>query len=125
MNHNVDTLMISRTKTDETFPETRSCIDGYSTPSHFDRNSYSGGFFYTSENYKTLLKYFSKEMNLRKMCLLGVSCNHHKGNISFHVNCLSQTLDCLIATYKNILLTQILILNSNRNQRSKHVRSLK
>lgn len=43
MYNNVDILMISETKIDETFPDPQFCIDGYSTPYYLDRNSSGGG----------------------------------------------------------------------------------
>ena len=43
INNYVDILMILETKIDETFPDAQFCIDGYSTPYHFDRNSNGGG----------------------------------------------------------------------------------
>ena len=40
---NVDILMISETKLDNSFPEGQFLIDGYSKPFRIDRNSHGGG----------------------------------------------------------------------------------
>ena len=40
---NIDILLVSETKLDDTFPVGQFYIDGYSTPYHFDRTSHGGG----------------------------------------------------------------------------------
>ena len=40
---NIDILLVSETKIDDTFPLGQFYIDGYSTPYHFDRTSHGGG----------------------------------------------------------------------------------
>ena len=40
---NIDILMISETKLDESFPPSQFFLDGYSVPFRFDRNGNGGG----------------------------------------------------------------------------------
>ena len=40
---NVDILLVSETKLDDTLPVGQFCIDGYSTPYRFDRTSHGFG----------------------------------------------------------------------------------
>ena len=40
---NIDILLVSESKLDDTFPVGQFCIDGYSTPYRFDRTSHGGG----------------------------------------------------------------------------------
>ena len=42
---NVDILMLSETKVDESFPNSQFLINGFSTPYRFDRNARGGGIF--------------------------------------------------------------------------------
>ena len=40
---NIDILLVSETKLDDTFPVGQFCIDGYSTPCGLDRTLHGGG----------------------------------------------------------------------------------
>ena len=44
MKGNLDILIITETKLDETFPKIQFCIDGYAPPFRVDRTKNGGGF---------------------------------------------------------------------------------
>ena len=70
----VDVLMISETKTDETFPSKQFYIEGFTPPYRLDRNCYGGGILvYVREDIPSKLiemnssvESISIELNLRK-----------------------------------------------------------
>ena len=72
---NIDILMISETKLDESFPPSQFLLDGYSVPIRFDRNRNSGVILlYIREDipYKILsmnknIEDFFVEINLRTL----------------------------------------------------------
>ena len=110
---NVDILMISETKLDESFPFGKFLINGYSVPFRFDRNGNGGGtFLYIRENIlsKLLSVYqdmegFSVEISLRsnKKWLLSCSYNLKKVQISNYLAELSQSTDLYLTMYDQLL----------------------
>ena len=51
---NIDTLMVSETKLDSSFPQAQFRIEGYAPPFRFDRNSHGGGILlFIRENIPT------------------------------------------------------------------------
>ena len=88
---NIDILMISETKLDESFPPSQFFLDGYSGPSRFDRNGNGGGILlYIRDDLPSRLLSMNKnegffvEINLRnkKKWLLSCSYNPTKMQIS-------------------------------------------
>ena len=59
--NNVDILMISETKLDDSFPTAQFLLHGFSAPYRLDRNSKDGGILWNS-----VVKTISVEVNLRK-----------------------------------------------------------
>ena len=114
--NNLDILMISETKIDDTFPESQFLIEGFSKPFRLDRTAKGGGILlYIREDIpcrcikQTTLNNsfegFFVELNLRsKKWLLGCSYNHHKENIASHLSNASTALDKLCRDYENIIL---------------------
>ena len=114
--NNLDILMVSETKIDDTFPESQFLIEGFSTPYRLDRTAKGGGILlYIRQDIPS--KYIKKitvnesfegffvEINLRsKKWLLGCSYNPHKEKIISHLNNLSTALDKLCTNYENIIL---------------------
>ena len=100
---NVDILMISETKLDESFPTGQFLIDGFHEPVRLDRNRNGGGILlYIREDvpFKVLsheslpTEGFFVEINLHsKKWLLSCSYNPEKGNIKNHLRALSTSLD--------------------------------
>ena len=113
---NIDILLVSETKLDDTFPVGQFYIDGYSTPYRFDRTSHGGGILlYIREDIPSkILKFepvqnnfegFFVEINLRKKkWLLSCSYNPTRKNIVNHVKNNSTGLDQFSATFDNLIL---------------------
>ena len=115
VNKNLDILMISETKIDDTFPESQFLIEGFSAPYRLDRTAKGGGILlYIREDIPSKLiknvtvdtsfEGFFVEINLRsKKWLLGCSYNPHRDKIAYHLKIISSALDKLSSQYKNII----------------------
>ena len=100
--NNIDILMISETKLDNSFPEGQFLIPGYSSPYRFDRNRRGGGIMlYVREDIPSKLlsvenqpiEGFYVEINLRKKkWLFCGTYNPHRNNIDNHLDSLSKKL---------------------------------
>ena len=113
---NIDILLVSETKLDDTFPVGQFYNDGYSTPYRFNRTSHGGRILlYIREDIPSrILKFepvlnsfegFFVEINLRKKkWLFSCSNNPTRKNIVNHVKNISTGLDQFSATYNNLIL---------------------
>ena len=112
---NIDTLLISETKLNNTFPESQFLISGFQPPYRVDRNEKGGGLLlYVREhipskklniNFYPKIEAFAIEINLKKKkWLLISSYNPHKSMIVMHLNGISKQLDALYKKYENILI---------------------
>ena len=110
---NLDILLISETKLDDSFLSAQFLLDGFSKPYRLDRCSNGGGILlYIRDDIPArLLSNSNKtesifvEINFRKKkWLIFASYNPHKSNISNHLHHLSKGLDNYIGNYDNILL---------------------
>ena len=110
---NIDILMISETKLDESFPVGQFLINGDSVSSRFDRNGNGGGILlYIREDipskllsiYQDIAR-FSVEINLRgnKKWLLSCSYNPKKVRISNHLAELSKSTDSYLTKSDQLL----------------------
>ena len=113
---NLDILVITETKLDNTFPSQQFAIEGYATPFRLDKSSSSGGviiyvrgdipcrqLFYrpVENNIEGILL----EVNLRKSkWLIFGGYNNNKSNIDNFLGYLGPILDHFMSTYENILL---------------------
>ena len=110
---NIDVLMISETKLDESFPPSQFFLDGYSVPFRLDRNGNGGGILlYIRDDLSSKLLSMNKnidgffvEINLRnkKKWLLSCSCNPTKIQISNHLAELSKNNDLYLTKYDQLL----------------------
>ena len=111
---NIDLLMISETKIDNSFPKGQFLIKGFCEPFRIDRNIHGGGIlFYVREDnpVKPLsieplpTECFFVEINLRKRkWLVCCSYNPHKDNISNHLQLIRKKLDLYSSSYERIIL---------------------
>ena len=118
INNNLDILMISETKIDDTFPASQFLIEGFSVPYRLDCIAKGEGFCSISERIYLLKKYLLKkvifdesfegvfiEINLRsKKWLLGYSYNSQWDNVTPHLRNISTALDKLSTGYENVML---------------------
>ena len=113
---NVDILLVSETKLDNTFPLNQFEIEGYSTPIRLDRNCLSGGiaFFIRDDlpnkelELRTLPKnidgiFIEITIHKNKWLIIG-GYNPHKDNISYFLNNIGKELDKFLPSYENILI---------------------
>ena len=113
---NVDILLVSETKLDDTFPLNQFEIEGYSIPKRLDRNCHSGGILFFIRNdlpHKELelhnlpnnIDSIFLEITLRKNKWLIIGgYNPHKDNISYFLNSIGKELDKFLPSYENILI---------------------
>ena len=111
---NVDVMVISETKLDDSFPESQFKIPGYSSPFRLDRHQNGGGImvFVREDITAKFLSFEDKpiealfiELNFRKKkWLLSCSYNPNKNNISNHLQRLRNSLDLYSEKYENIIL---------------------
>ena len=109
---NIDVLMVSETKIDDSFPVGNFVIDGFSTPYWLDRDSNGGGIMlYVREDIssnllatdeKNHIESFYVELNLRnEKWLINCSYNPNKAMACNHLDALSTYLDCILQHMKN------------------------
>ena len=112
---NVDILLISESKLNESFPESQFIIDGFQLPFREDRNDRGGGLcLYVNEdipcrrihvNFMPKIEAIVIEINLkkRKWLLLGIY-NPHKEMTKTFLASLSEKLNELYLKYDNIII---------------------
>ena len=111
---NVDILMISAIKIDDSFSLTQFVIEGFTTPYRLDRNKSGGGILiYIREDIPSELipRVFSNregfflELSLRKKrWVLCCSYNPHSIFIETHMDSTGEVLNSLSARYENFIL---------------------
>ena len=110
---NVDILMISETKIDESFPVCQFEIDGFNTPFRVDKDQKGGGIMlYVREYLKAKLLSIDRttegcfvELNLKlTKWLISYWYNPNRSNIYSHLEYLSRNVDLYSSKYDNYLL---------------------
>ena len=110
----IDVLMISKSKIDDSFPDSQFSLDGVSTLYRLDRNRNGGGIMlFVCRDIlsnmisieKLLTESFLIELNLRRNKLL-INCSYkpNNGNIESHLDSVSKTLDIHLNKYENVIL---------------------
>ena len=104
IDNNIDLLLISETKLDDSFPTAQFQMNGFSVPYGYDRNRKGGGLLlYILEDIQSTLliskskcdiETLSVTVNLRKRkWFLNCSYNLHQNLISNHLECLNRLID--------------------------------
>ena len=104
IDNNIDLLLISNTKLDDSFPIAQFQMKGFSVPYRYDRNGKGGGFhLYIRDDIQSKLliskskcniETLSVAVNLRKReWFLNCSYNPHQNLISNHLECLNCLTD--------------------------------
>ena len=111
---NIDILMISEYKLDDSSPDSQVLIEGFGKPFRLDRNRNGGGvmLFIRSDipvkvisTDKSPFESFYVELNFRKKkWLLNCSYNPNNNNVESHLNCFSRSIDSLSSKHENIIL---------------------
>ena len=116
---NIDVLMISETKLDQSFPTDQLMINGFIAPFRLDRNDKGGGvILYIKEDIQSRLvstkssqvECFFVEINLqsKKNWLLCCSYNPKNDLITKYLYALSKSIDILTSKYDKLLFKVIL-----------------
>ena len=115
---NVDILLISETKLDETFPEQQFHIEGFSPPYRRDRNDKGGGLLLFVREYvpsrkinvelSPQIEVIVIEINLKKKkwILIG-SYNPHKSMIDTRLESVSKLFDEFYNPHKSMIDTHL------------------
>ena len=111
---NIDVLMISEKKIDESLPTSQFLIDGFSSPYRLDKNSNGGGVLVYFKNaiiaksLKTIklpIEVIFMEMNLRsKKWLLYFTYNPNKSLLERHLNQSQAQLELFCKNYEHLLI---------------------
>ena len=116
VSNNIDVLLISETKIDNTFPVSQFCVPGYSVPFRLDRTGNGGGIMlYVKEHipcrmlskftFEKEIEAFAIEINLRKVkWLLVFSYNPNFCNLPVHLNAIDKAIEFYSKTYDKILI---------------------
>ena len=116
VSNNIDVLLISETKIDNTFPVSQFCVPGYSVPFRLDRTGNGGGIMlYVKEHipcrmlskftFEKEIEAFAIEINLRKVkWLLVCSYNPNFCNLPVHLNAIDKAIEFYSKTYDKILI---------------------
>ena len=106
--------MISKSRLDDSFPDSQFLIEGFGKPFCLDRNRNGAGtmLFIQSDipskvisTDKSPFESFYVELNFRKKkWLLNCSYNPSNNNIESYLNCLSRSVASLLSKYENIIL---------------------
>ena len=101
---NVDLLMISERKIDNSFPKGQFLIKALGEPFRIDRNIHGGGIlFYVRED--NPVKLLSVEIYFRRRkWLVCCSYNPHKDNISIHLQLIKKKIGFYSTNYESIIL---------------------
>ena len=104
--NNVDILLISETKLDDSFLSGQFKICGFSMPYQYDRDSMGDGLLLFIRDYEfiTNIENLSVQINFRKRkWFFNGSYNPHKNKISSHLNCLNDPRKNKISNHVNYL----------------------
>ena len=113
---NIDLLMVSETKLDDSYPIEQYKIEGYSKPIRLDRNCYGGGFMifpredlpcHELKSHKLPIDVECTFLELRirqSKWLVVAGYNPHKEKISYFLKNVGSELDKYLSKYENILL---------------------
>ena len=111
---NIDILVVSETKLDNSFPVSQFLMDGYSPPFRLDRDNIGGGIMlFVREDMQCKLlsvenhpmEAFYVEIHLRKTkWLLCCSYNANRCKIDFHLENLNRSLALYSSHYENFII---------------------
>ena len=138
---NIDVLVLTETKLDDSFPTGQFCIEGFSTPLRLDRNRHGGGILiYIREELpsKELTKhtfnddiegiFFELNLDKYKVLLLGTyrPPNQERG---YYFNNISKSLDLYLGNYERFFIlgdlntkdTEQILVDFNQQYDSKNI----
>ena len=126
VDNNIDLLLISETKLDDSFPTAQFQMKGFGVPCRYGRNGKGGGLLlYIREDIQSKLlisksKYnietLSVTVNLRKgKWFLNGSYNPHQNLVSNHLECLNRLIDEHSNSFDNFIFIGDFNVSTNHN----------
>ena len=125
IDNNIDLLLISETKLDDSFPTAQFQMKGFSVPNRYDRNGKGGGLLYIRQDIQSKLliskskcniETLSVAVNLRKRkWFLNCSYNPNQNSISNHLECLNRLIDENSCSFDNFIFIGDFIVSINHN----------
>ena len=126
IDNNIDLLLISETKLDDSFPIAQFQMKGFCVPYRYYKNGKDSGlllYIRKDIQYKLLIskwKYnietLSAAVNLRKRkCFLNCSYNPHQNLISNHLECLNRLIDEHSNGFDNVVFIGDCDVSTNHN----------
>ena len=111
---NIDVLMISETKVDDSFPDGPFFFDGFETPFRLNRDTNGGGIMLIIRNHIPIklastddkpIESFYVNLNFQnKKWLLNCSYNPKHSSIESHLPCFYNSIHSLSSKYDNVIL---------------------
>ena len=119
IDNNIDLLLISETKLDDSYPTAQFRMKGFSVPYRYDRNGKGGGLLlYIREDIKSKLLIKKSKCNIETLSVavnsrkrkwfLNCSYNPHQKSISNHLECLNRLIDKHSNSFDNFIFIGIL-----------------
>ena len=111
INRNLDIILLSETKLDDSFPSAEFILKRYGVPYRFDRNFKGGGLlFYIRKDIPSKFLKLRSDWNTESICVevnlrkrkwfINGSYNPSKNLISYHLECLNRIIDEYIRVSK-------------------------
>ena len=126
IDNNIDLLLISETKLDDSFPTAQFQMKGFSVPYRYDRNGKGGGLLLCIRKdiqsklliskSKCNIETLSVAVNLRKgKWFLNCSYNPNQNSISNHLECLNRLIDEHSSSFDNFIFIGDFNVSTNHN----------
>ena len=114
INRNLDIILLSETKLDDSFPSAQFMLKNFGIPYRFDRNSNGGGLLlYVREDIPSKFLKVKSDCNIESICVevnlrkrkwfINGSYNPNKSFLSNHLECLNRIIDEYSKLYQNFL----------------------
>ena len=126
IDNNIDLLLISETKLDDSFPTVHFQMKGFSVPYRYDRSVKGGGLLlYIREDITSKLLISKSKCNVETLSVavslrkrewfLNCSSNPHQNLISNHLECLNRLIDEHNNSFDNFIFIGDFNVSTNRN----------
>ena len=110
INRNLDIMLLSETKLDDSFTPAQFMLKNFGIPYGFDRNSNGGGLLlYVCEDIPSKFLKLKSDCSIESICVevrkwfINGSHNSNKSFISNHLECLNRNIDEYSKVYQNFL----------------------
>ena len=126
IDNNIDLLLISETKLDDSFPTAQFQMNGFSVTHRYDRNGKGSGLLlYICEDIKSKLLISKSKCNIETLSVAvklrkrkwfqNCSCNPNQNSISNHLECLNRLIDENSSSFDNFIFIGDFNVSTNHN----------